>query len=494
MHPAARLPRPRFATLSDGFRASSARPRYHEPMTTDATPAVVTPSATAAAAPRRPLAAILTLGCKLNLADSNEIGRELAAAGYDVIDHLAEADAVVVNTCSVTHVADQKSRRLIRSWCGALPSGRWSSSRDVSPGPPGESRVRELGADFVAGTRDADKADLIRFITASRPAVPADPALSSAPPSAQLSTRAFVKAQEGCNDVCAFCIVPRTRHREESRSIERVVAEVRHAVEAEDAREVVITGTQLGAWGRDLDPPLAPHHLIAGILEHTEVARLRFSSLQPQDITPELLGLWSDPRLMPHFHLALQSGSEATLKSMRRRYTAAEYRDAVARIRAAVPGAAITTDVIAGFPGESEEDFEATLRLCDELSLSRIHAFPYSQRSGTLATRLPGQLSPEVKKARMQRLLALANELQQRHAETHAGETRPVLWEAKVKAEVKTAGNTSNGSHWHGYTDNYIAVYAPGEGLHNRITPVRLGGHFRDGVLGHPTGATHELL
>lgn len=465
-------------------------------MTTEATPAVETPSTTAAAAPRRPLAAILTLGCKLNLADSNEIGRELAAAGYDVIDHLAEANAVVVNTCSVTHVADQKSRRLIRSVRRVAP-GAVVTVTGCFPQTAGEARVRELGADFVTGTRDADKAALVRFITASAPPVPADPALS-APLSAQLSTRAFVKAQEGCNDVCAFCIVPRTRHREESRSIERVVAEVRHAVEAEGAREVVITGTQLGAWGRDLDPPLAPHHLIAGILEHTEVARLRFSSLQPQDITPELLGLWSDPRLMPHFHLALQSGSEATLQSMRRRYTAAEYRDAVARIRAAVPGAAITTDVIAGFPGEREEDFEATLRLCDELSLSRIHAFPYSQRNGTLATRLPGQLSPEVKKARMQRLLALANELQQRHAETHAGEIRPVLWEAKVKTAVKTAINTTvntpDVSHWHGYTDNYIAVYAPGEGLHNRITPVRLGGHFRDGVLGHPTGATHELL
>ena len=430
-----------------------------------------------APATRRPLAAILTLGCKLNLADSSEIGRELAAAGYDVINHLAEADAVVVNTCSVTHVADQKSRRLIRSVRRVAP-GAVVTVTGCFPQTAGEERVRELGADFVTGTRDADKAALVRFITESGPAVSASPSS----PSAQLSTRAFVKAQEGCNDVCAFCIVPRTRHREESRSIERVVAEVRHAVDVEGAREVVITGTQLGAWGRDLDPPLAPHHLIVGILEATEVARLRFSSLQPQDITPELLGLWGDPRLMPHFHLALQSGSEGVLTAMRRRYTAAEYRDAVARIRAAVPGAAITTDVIAAFPGESEEDFDATLQLCDELSLSRIHAFPYSQRSGTLATRLPGQLSAEVKKARMQRLLALAGELQQRHATAHSGETRPVLWESEA--------GTLEGSFWHGYTDNYIAVYAPGERLHNRITPVQLGGHFRDGVLGHPTGAT----
>lgn len=417
----------------------------------------------------RPLASIITLGCKLNLADSEEIARALAAAGFDVVDHLAEADAYVLNTCSVTHVADQKSRRLIRSARRLAPASVVTVT-GCYPQTAGYDRVRELGADFVTGTRDSDKQDLVGFLRASRPATPATPA-----PRPALHTRQFIKAQEGCNDVCAFCIVPRTRHREDSRSIQRVVAEVNRAVD-DGAREVVITGTQLGAWGRDLQPALEPHHLISAILEETEVPRLRFSSLQPQDITPELLALWGDPRLMPHFHLALQSGSERILAAMRRRYTAADYLAAAARIHAAVPAAAITTDVIAAFPGETEDDFADTLRVCRDARIARIHAFPYSPRTGTTAARLPARLAPETAKARMRDLLALGRELADGHAARHSGTRRPVLWEHTI--------DTDHGPRWHGYTDNYIPVYQPAtdHDLRNRITPATLGAPFRDGV------------
>ena len=420
--------------------------------------------------PARPLASILTLGCKLNLADSEEIARGLRERGFDVTDRLAEAQAFVVNTCSVTHVADQKSRRLVRS-VQRLSPGAVVAVTGCYPQTAGSERVRELGADFVAGTRDEDKASLISFV-ASRvePATAGSPSYTSA-----LHTRRFIKAQEGCNDVCAFCIVPRTRHREVSRPVERVVAEVRAAVE-EGAREAVITGTQLGAWGRDLEPALRPEHLIVAILEQTEVPRLRFSSLQPQDITPGLLALWSDPRLMPHFHLALQSGSEGILRAMRRRYSAEDYADAAARIRAAVPGAAITTDVIAGFPGEQENDFEATLELCERLSLERIHAFPYSQRHGTSAARFAEQVDAATKKARMARLLALAAELHERHVAANRSLERPVLWESEQDG------------FWHGYTDNYVPVYARGQDLANRITIVRIGEPFRDGALAATNG------
>ncbi|MDZ7727996.1 MAG: MiaB/RimO family radical SAM methylthiotransferase [Dehalococcoidia bacterium] len=424
----------------------------------------------------RPLAAILTLGCKLNLADSEELARGLRGAGYDVTGHLVEADAVVVNTCSVTHVADQKSRRLIRSVRRVAPAAKVAVT-GCYPQTAGFEKVHELGADLVVGTRDRDKAQLLEFFTADAgPAAPPDP-VAAAP---ALTTRAFVKAQEGCNDVCAFCIVPRTRHREESRVPDRVAEEVNAAVLG-GAREVVITGTQLGAWGRDLDPPSAPHELISGVLEDTEVARLRFSSLQPQDITPELLALWDDPRLMPHFHLALQSGSDRVLRAMRRRYTAGEYRQAVERIRAAVPDAAITTDVIAGFPGETAKEFAETLRLCDELSLSRIHAFPYSERSGTVAARMGGQVDPATRKARVRELVELGGELAARHYAAYRDTVRPVLWESEVE--------TGSGPRWHGYTDNYIAVYASGEALGNRITPARLGEAFRDGVFAAATGS-----
>ena len=419
----------------------------------------------------RRTAAVLTLGCKLNLADSEEIAHGLRGAGFDVVDQVCEADAYVINTCSVTHVADAKSRKLIRS-VRRLSPGAKVTVTGCYPQSAGFVAIEELGADLVVGTRDHDKHELVDYL-ASAPALTADGSQLVLPrkDNSQLHTRAFVKAQEGCNDVCAFCIVPRTRGREESRSIEAVAAEVQRAVES-GAREVVITGTQLGAWGRDLDPPLKPHHLISGILERTEVLRLRFSSLQPQDISPELLALWSDPRLMPHFHLALQSGSEATLSAMRRRYTAREFVQAADRIRAAVPGVAITTDVIAGFPGETEADFQATLDLCREVAFARLHCFPYSQRGRTSAARMPGQLSPEVKKERMGRLLELGADLSTAFHRCFEGTARPVLWEAEKDGT------------WFGHTDNYIAVYTSGTGLLNRVTPTRLGGVYHDGLWG----------
>ena len=416
----------------------------------------------------RPLAAIVTLGCKLNFADGEEIGRGLRAAGFDVVDRLCDADAFVLNTCSVTHIADRKARRLIRSVRRMAPAAAIAVT-GCFPRTAGETLVKELGADFVRGTRDVDKEALTGYL-AGRVSFP--PGAAAAP--RRSHTRAFVKAQEGCNDVCAFCIVPKTRGREDSRSIAAVAAEVERATSG-GVREVVITGTQLGAWGRDFAEPLLPHHLISGLLEATEVSRIRFSSLQPQDIRPELLALWEDPRLMPHFHLALQSGSERVLSAMRRRYTAAEFLAAADRIVAAVPGAAITTDVIAGFPGESDAEFEETLALCREVRFARVHAFPYSPRTGTAAARMPGRPAPEALKERMARLMVLARELQAAFFQRHLGTVWPVLWESR-----RDEGGAET---WSGHTDNYIPVVMPGSALHNRITPAVLrqvdGGRVR---------------
>jgi threonylcarbamoyladenosine tRNA methylthiotransferase MtaB len=384
----------------------------------------------------------------------------------------------------VTHVADQKSRKLIRSVQRISP-GATVTVTGCYPQSAGFVAIEDLGADLVVGTRDADKERLVGFLGGRASALGAnEPHLADRGAGGYLHSRVFVKAQEGCNDVCAFCIVPRTRGREESRSIEQVVGEVNLAVEA-GAKEVVITGTQLGAWGREFEQALKPHHLIAGILEQTEAPRLRFSSLQPQDITPELLALWDDPRLMPHFHLALQSGSEATLERMRRRYSTRDYRMAVERIRAAVPDVAITTDAIAGFPGETEVDFEDTLRLCDEAEFARIHAFPYSQRTRTAAALMKEQVAPAVRQERMRRLLALGEELSLRFRRRFEGEIRPVLWEDERATEGEPL--------WQGHTDNYIPVFARGVALRHRITRVELGQVYDDGVWGRfPTGDTHD--
>ncbi len=425
--------------------------------------------------PRRPVASVLTLGCKLNLADSEAIAARLGAAGYDVIDAMCEADAFVVNTCSVTHAADRKSRRLIRAARRLSPSAPVAVT-GCYPRSAGEQLIEALGADFVAGTSEDEQARLVARLTAAGPPPPTgDPR-----PAPRLHTRAFVKAQEGCNDVCAFCIVPRTRGREVSRSIEDVARDVA-AAHARGAREVVLTGTQLGAWGRDLPDSPAPRDLIAGVLARTETPRLRFSSLQPQDITPALIALWDDPRLMPHFHLALQSGSDRVLARMRRRYDVASYRDALTRIRAAVPDAAVTTDVIAGFPGESGEDFGQTLALCREAGFARIHAFPYSPRARTAAASMRDQAPVQVRKERMARLLALARECAASFRARFVGEVRPVLWEERRA--------TPHGSRWHGLTDNYISAYAESAAdLTGRITPAALGETCDDGLVAKPGG------
>ncbi len=438
----------------------------------------------------RPVAAVLTLGCKLNLADSEEIARGLRAVGYEVVDRLCEADAYVVNTCSVTHVADRKSRKLIRALRRVSP-GAAITVTGCFPQSAGFAAIEALGADLVVGTRDADKARLVAFLgervggnrTMAGPPAPTEGRGS-------LRTRAFVKAQEGCNDVCAFCIVPRTRGREESRPIPRVVAEVNLAVKG-GVKEAVITGTQLGAWGRDFDLPLKPHQLIAGLLDHTDVARIRFSSLQPQDITPELIGLWDDPRLMPHFHLALQSGSEATLERMRRRYSARDYRLAVDRIRAAVPDVAITTDVIAGFPGESDADFADTLALCEAAQFARIHAFPYSPRSRTAAAVMTGQVPAPIRQARTRELLALGEDLTNRFQRRFAGTIRPVLWEDE-RPTTDSREPTPESRRWHGHTDNYIPVLMTSDiQMRNRITPVQLGPVYDGGLWGRfPEGVS----
>ena len=424
---------------------------------------------------RRPVAAVLTLGCKVNLADSEAIAARLGRAGFTVVDHVSEADAYVVNTCSVTHVADQKSRRLVRAVRRLSPAAAVAVT-GCFPRSAGGDAVRALGADFVAGTSAGDQDELARVLSEHARALPRE---SPAPESA-LHTRAFVKAQEGCNDVCAFCIVPRTRGREVSRSIDEVAADVAGAV-AKGAKEVVVTGTQLGAWGRDLAPALAPHHLIVAILERTEVPRLRFSSLQPQDITPELLALWGDPRLMPHFHLALQAGSDAVLARMRRRYDLDAYRRALERIRAVAPDAAVTTDVIAGFPGETEREFAATLALCEEAGFARVHAFPYSPRARTAAAGMADQVPVPVRKERMAMLLALAGDLAAAFRARFVGSARPVLWE--------TRRETDAGPRWEGFTDNYVPVHAySAVDLHNRITPAALLREAAGAIEAEPVG------
>jgi threonylcarbamoyladenosine tRNA methylthiotransferase MtaB len=424
-------------------------------------------------------AAILTLGCKLNIADSEAMARRLRDAGWNVVDRATgDAEAIIVNTCSVTHVADQKSRHLVRLARRIAPNATVALTGCLLETAP-KDKIEALAADFIYRQPDqlalADRIiELHPLSSYSESPLPREgegkgegatlrplPTARLATPRPSLKTRAFISAQEGCNDVCAFCIIPRTRGRERSKPVETVVAEAL-AREAEGMQEIVITGTQLGAYGRDWGHR-TPYPVLKALLDETSVPRIRMSSLQPQDLSDEVIGLWDDPRLCRHFHLALQSGARATLERMRRRYTQDEYRDAVRRLRDAIPDLAITTDVIVGFPGETEADFEESYAFCEDMGFAGIHVFPYSQRSGTAAFKMPDQVPDPLKKQRVHRLIELASRMSAAYRAGFLGSTASVLWE------------TPRDGVWEGLTDTYIRVRTVSDAdLTNRLTPARL--------------------
>jgi threonylcarbamoyladenosine tRNA methylthiotransferase MtaB len=418
-----------------------------------------------------PTVSVLTLGCKLNQADSEVIARRLAQSGVRIADRpVAGAEAFVINTCSVTHVADRKARHLVRMARRLSPDADIVLTGCYAETAPADI-AKQTGADAVLS--NAAKPDIPdRLLERLRER--GDP--SAGCPTfirGDLRTRAFIKIQEGCNELCAFCIVPYTRGRETSVPIDDVVSAVRDR-EADGVQEVVLTGTQLGNYGRDTgEREQGPRRLLEALLARTSVPRIRLSSIQAQDISPALLDLWKDRRLCAHFHLPLQSGSDAVLQRMRRRYSAEDYRRAVTLIRELVPDVAITTDVIAGFPGETDSDFEATLGLCRETGFAAIHAFPYSRRPHTAAALMPRHLPPPVRRVRLERLLELGRETSRAFRHRFLGSTMQVLWE------------DNRGGRWQGLTGNYIRVYAAVAGdLSNRLLPTHLAALEEDGVVG----------
>ncbi len=421
-----------------------------------------------------PTVAIETHGCKLNQADTLALAKEFAAAGYALVGHDQPSDVFVLNSCTVTHVADRKARQSLRAARRRNPAGTIVAAGCYPERAPGDLAALDV-VDLVVGNRE--KGSLVRRVrecmgnTAAPHGTEEEYETVSPGP---LRTRASVKIQEGCDQVCAYCIVPRVRGRE--RSIDpRLIAEEIGGFVGRGYREVVLTGTQLGSYGFDLRG-IDLAGLLGLILRETRVERLRVSSIQPQEVTPALLDAWADPRLCPHFHLPLQSGSDAVLRRMRRRYSASDYEEAVDRVRRAVPGAAVTADVIAGFPGETEADFEESYSLVERLGLAALHVFPYSARPGTSAAHFRPQLPADVKSARVRRLIALSDRHSRRFRAGMVGEVRPVLWEEGRESDA--------GTEWTGLTDNYVrARTVSGRDLTNRITPARLIGQDGAAVL-----------
>jgi threonylcarbamoyladenosine tRNA methylthiotransferase MtaB len=409
------------------------------------------------------------LGCKLNQAEIEELSRDFRRAGHQVVSRLEDSDLHVVNSCTVTSTAARASRKAARR------ASR--SSRAVSTVLTGCYAAAEPataaavpGVDLVV----LDKERLLERVHATFPALrPSPGAGSSSEPDegAAATTRAFLKIEDGCGVRCAFCVIPKTRGRQRSRPLDEVL----RAAEARLAgghRELVVTGVQISSW-RDQGRRLAD--LVAALLALLPAAgaRLRLSSIAPWQFDERLLERWSDRRLCRHVHLALQSGATATLRRMRRPYTTEAYARLVERVRATVPGMAVTTDVIVGFPGESEEDFRTSLATVAALGFARVHVFPFSARPGTAAAELPGQLPPSELALRMERMLAAAARAEEAFRSSCLGARAEVLWE-------RPRGGVGNG-----LTDTYLRVWSlEAATLWNQLSKVELVALAPDGLSG----------
>jgi threonylcarbamoyladenosine tRNA methylthiotransferase MtaB len=409
-----------------------------------------------------------TIGCKLNQAEAQHLVQQLSDAGYRIVRPGDEADVYIIYTCTVTQAADSKCRHRIRAAHRRSPT-----AKIVVTGCYAERAQQELatieGVDLVL--ENSRKSSLLWLLEGTgrlfrRPDQPGAPAAHDE----GSRNRAFIKIQDGCNHFCTYCIVPLVRGREKSVPLPSVISVINRKATA-GYKEIVLTGTEIGAY-RSPDAKLVT--LLRAVLSETTVERVRLSSLQPAEISPELLGLWQNERLCRHFHISLQSGSDAVLDRMKRAYNTPEYEDVLTMIRAAVPGAAITTDIIVGFPGETEAEFHESAEFCARMGFARVHVFTYSKRAGTAAAEMPGQIAEKSKQARSRRMMEIAAASAAVFKRYFLGENLAVLWE-------KLSGGV-----WSGYTDNYIKVYTRTKrDLTNRIVTARLVELRDDGLWGN---------
>jgi threonylcarbamoyladenosine tRNA methylthiotransferase MtaB len=429
------------------------------------------------------------VGCKLNQAEIEQMARQFRAAGHTIVGAAGEADTMVVNTCSVTSEAASDSRQKVRQAGRAgvgkiIVTGCWSTLQpqqaeklpnvvQVIPNNRKDNLVKDflrqdIGEKPVPGSGDpSPQLDVTPFEVEPISRVPI--------PGLRHRTRAFIKVQDGCDNNCTFCITTIARGASQSRPLAEVVADI-HAALNGGSREIVLTGVHLGAWGQDFGQHLT--ELITKVLKETNAPRLRLSSLEPWDLHEDFFSLWEDPRLCPHLHLPLQSGSAATLKRMLRKTTPDLFLGLVNSARKYIPKVAITTDLIAGFPGETDSEFAETMAFVRKLNLAGGHVFSYSVRPGTPAARIKEQVPLEVRKHRNHLLQSLLAESSAVYRHRFTGQTMPVLWEASaVRSEL--------GWQIAGLTGNFIRVTATAPELRwNHIDQVHLTGLTGDGMSG----------
>jgi threonylcarbamoyladenosine tRNA methylthiotransferase MtaB len=426
-----------------------------------------------------------TLGCKLNQAETESLVGQFSRAGFQIVSSSREADICIANTCTVTHIADRKSRHWLR-----LARHRNPQALIIAIGCYARRNRQELAqlADLVID--NTDKENLLEIVTSSslptrfpvpnriplrhcdRPPGTASAREVISPIITTVRTRSLIKIQDGCHSPCMYCIVPKVRSHEYSVPSSQIIDEVQQKVTM-GYKEVVLTGTKVGSYRHD---GTDFRDLVQHILSDTRIERLRVSSLQPSEISSELLTLWQDERLCPHFHLALQSGSEIVLQRMKRSYSLEQYRRTMNLVRENIPDAAITTDIMVGFPGETDEEFERSYSFCQQAGFANIHVFPFSPRPETAAARMPQQIRDEVKQERKQRMLELSRDSWRRFREQFPGRTVPVLWEQEIRPGSRL---------YSGLTGNYIRVFAHSEKpVDNELKPLRLLELRNEGIWG----------
>lgn len=411
-----------------------------------------------------------TIGCRLNQSEIESMARQFRAAGHEIVATAEHAEMAVVNTCAVTTQAASDSRSKIRKIARAgvdeiVATGCWTTLQ------PKEAAALPNVLRVVPNNRKNDLVAETLNLHPSREAFSlhpfdAEPITRQLLPGLHRRTRAFIKVQDGCDNHCTFCVTTIVRGEGRSRPLADVIADINSAL-AGGSKEIVLTGVHLGSWGQDISTSLNAgistslnagfnHHLrdlVKVILRETDVKRLRLSSLEPWDLDADFFSLWTNKRIMPHLHLPLQSGSESTLRRMARKTTPDSFRELVNAARGVMPDVAITTDIIAGFPGETEEEFAETLDFVNEIKFTGGHVFSYSARPGTGAARMKGQVKPELRKKRNHILQEAIAESAKSYREKFIGQRLSVLWES-------TTEFGEYGWHMEGWTGNYLRVSA----------------------------------
>ncbi len=409
-----------------------------------------------------------TLGCRLNEAELETWAQAFQAKGHAITRNLNDAQLVIINSCAVTQDAVKKSKQMIRRIHRDNPqaklvvSGCYATLNE-------EEAAQLMGVDLIVGNQD--KNQLVEK-TLAELNLDSMPAMSTEPGEVSLFSRgrqrAFVKVQDGCRYRCTFCIVTVARGEESSRPIQAVIDEI-NALHQQGIQEAIITGVHLGGYGSDIDSNLV--ELISEILAKTEIPRLRMGSLEPWELPDGFFELFKNPRLMPHLHLPLQSGSDSVLRRMARRCKTEEFGQIVKLARETIPHFNITTDIIVGFPGETEEEWQESIEYIKNIGFGHIHIFSYSPREGTKAATLPNQIGNEVKRRRSRELHDLAEVMKQQFAEQNLATTANVLWEGQT--EKLADGRV----RYFGYTPNYLRVACDvdaASALENSILPARL--------------------